>query len=129
MVKNFTATDKKNNRIRRVYFVLLGATLLTVLSAVLKGANQTTCALAFYAFYYGFILLALYLSSPKSVDETETQEGEVACNCCKCCKVLKICLIVAFAFSGICFFVTMPALFGFKTVSVWTKIISWLTIL
>jgi Ca2+/Na+ antiporter len=141
VIKNFKATDKKNNRIRRVYFVLLGATLLIVLSAVIKGVNQTTGALAFYAFYYGFILLASYSLSSEDVEknmpvqteestETDaTEKTKTACKCCKCCKLCKTLLTVALALSAVAFLVAIPALFGFETIALWTKMIGWLTIL
>ena len=134
-VKNFKATDKKNNRVRRVYFVVLGGTLLTMLSALIKGVNQTTGALTFYAFYYGFILLAWYAYSKSDKEETETTENaedtqtETACKCCKCCKVCKIGVIVALALTAICFILAIPAMFGFASFEIWTKLIGWLTIL
>ena len=134
-VKNFKATDKKSNRVRRVYLVLIGGTLLMMLSALIKGVNQTTGALTFYAFYYGFILLALFAYSKDGMEEVETtEETQTETTCedgkgCVACKVCKICLGVAIAFSVICFVVAIPATFGFATFDVWTKLIGWLTIL
>ena len=136
-VKNFKATDKKSNRVRRVYLVLLGGTLLTMLSALIKGVDQTTGALTFYAFYYGFILLALFAYSKddeemKEIEGMEETQTENACESgkrCKACKVCKIFLGVAIAFSAICFVVAIPATFGFATFDVWTQLIGLLTIL
>ena len=140
VVKNFKTTDKKNNRVRRVYFVLLGGSLLTMLSALVKGVDQTTGALAFYIFYYGFILLSAFAYSKDGVEgeevqetedttETETSEECKPCKGCKLCKVCKLLAIVVLALSVVCFVVAIPAIFGFATVDIWTKLIGWLTIL
>lgn len=134
LVKNRKATDKKNNRVRRVYSVLLSGTLLTALAAVIKGTNQTTGALAFYVFYYGFILLAAYLYSgdgeeEKKIEDLACVQADEAGKACKCRKLCKALWIAAVAAGVLCFVAAVPALFGFATFSAWTKIISLLTIL
>ena len=60
VIKNRKATDKITKRVSRIYSVLLVGTALVALSALVKGVGAVAGALAFYAFYYGFILLALY---------------------------------------------------------------------
>ena len=91
------ATEQKSVRVARIYFVLLGGVIFSVLAAALKGAPILASSLLF-VFVYGFLPLAAYSL------ERDGEKGKIG---------LSDWLLIAVLVAAIVGFVTLvPTMYG-----------------
>lgn len=105
-------TDKKSLRVRRTYFLLVGAMALAMLAGMVRQNVSAEAGLLFHVFYLGFLPLAATL-----LPETcKGKKGKILANIA----IWTVVVLVAAVFV-----LSLPSMYGFAVSANWTKAFGW----
>ena len=99
-------SDKQTLRIRRIYFILFGGMIATMIAALIKGDASTVCSYTFNVLYAGFLPLAFMATKDALV---KFGKGD----CAKCNNIVETVACVVLSCIVVCFAFSIPAIYGF----------------